>query len=116
MEPANDDTVVPFTAPALYDSLWSRVEACSHLSGDFQRIHWFVAGRATPNAAWSIPCPSQVSCAGYWIAPDTIVLARWYALYDEASHFRTVRHEMLHDLLQGDAEHQSPLWKVCQLD
>jgi hypothetical protein len=33
--------------------------------------------------------------------------------YEE--HEPTVRHEMLHDLLEGDALHEEPAWILCEL-
>ena len=47
---------------------------------------------------------------GVWTPPHQITLVRGYE-----DNEITVRHEMLHDLLEGDSEHRSPLWTECDL-
>lgn len=106
-----------FDPPPFYGDLWAIVESCSGSSGDWYLIHWFLVGQATESSAVIVNlCPEAPGgCAGRWDPPHDVYLNRWYALYDQASNFWTVRHEMLHDLLQGDPSHTSPSWKACRL-
>ena len=73
----------------------TKTQACSGLSGDFDRVDWsLVAGH-------SFPCASG-NCAGHWEPGHRIYLAEDFAMNE-----MVVRHEMLHDLL-GRAGHPDP--------
>lgn len=92
-EPAN---AVEFAPPSVYVELWTEVEACSRVSGDFQLLHWFVVLGSDDQFS----CPQHGgSCGGWWEFPHEIYLAE-PEVHNAATHYRTVRHEMLHDLLQ----------------
>ena len=91
-DPGDDS---PMTPPAVYREWWAKTEACSGLSGDFDRVEWsLVAGH-------SFPCASG-NCAGHWEPGHRIYVAQDFVLNE-----MVVRHEILHDLL-GRAGHPDP--------
>ncbi|MDH3223200.1 MAG: hypothetical protein OEO23_05750 [Gemmatimonadota bacterium] len=94
--------VEPYDPLPEYVDFWSRTEACSGLSGEVGLIEWF---RAT-----SITSKGQIS-RGLWEPPHKITVLRGLEA-DE----RTVRHEMLHDLIGGDPTHRLPAWAECDLE
>jgi hypothetical protein len=91
-DPGNDS---PLTPPAVYREWWAKTEACSGLSGDFDRVRWSVV------AGHSFACSSG-KCAGHWEPGHDIYIAQ-----DWTANEMVVRHEMLHDLL-GRAGHPDP--------
>ena len=95
-----------FTPPPVYRTLWDSVEACSSLRGDFALVRWF----AVPGAL--IPY-GGVDANGVWKPRHNIYLSEDAAFSSAAGYF-TVRHEMLHDLMQGGADH-SPVFRRCGL-
>jgi hypothetical protein len=94
----NKEPLVPLPE---YDEWWAATESCSERTGDMYAIQWFTALTITGD---------HVVARGLWTPPHQIVLVRGYE--DEEV---TVRHEMLHDLLAGDSDHESPLWDACGL-
>ena len=73
-----------------YWSWWQQTEQCSGITGDMNRIQWFVV----PSYFQS----PKGETGGYWEPAHTIYLAGMFT--DDSI---MVRHEMLHDLLQtGD--------------
>ena len=93
----------PMTAPAIYRDWWGRTEACSGLSGDFDRIEWQVV----PGS--SFPC-STGRCVGHWQSSHQIWIAGDYVENEMA-----VRHEMLHDLLGRSGHPDPPFGSPCPL-
>jgi len=91
-DPAGDQ---PMAAPDVYRTWWAKTEACSGLTGDFDRVQWEVV----PGASFTC---SSGHCAGHWESDHRIWIAGEY-LNNEM----VVRHEMLHDLL-GHSGHPSP--------
>jgi hypothetical protein len=91
----------PFQPLPIYAEWWAATESCSGLTGDLSRIEWFTALSIQADA---------VIARGVWTPPHQVILVRGY----EESEI-TVRHEMLHDLLDGDSEHVSPQWDACGL-
>ena len=85
-----------------YRGWWETVEACSSRSGDFDRVRWYEADEMVIRGK---------SVLGFWEPPHDITISN--ALKEEAS---IVRHEMLHDLLTGDVEHEQGAWSACGLD
>lgn len=77
-----------FNPPPVYADLWQQVEACSGTTGDWHRITWFAVATEqfdTPEG-WAM---------GRWQPAHTIYLS------DAGQRtYRTIKHEMLHDLLQ----------------
>lgn len=95
-----------FDPPPVYRTLWQEVEDCSGLHGDFDRVRWFVFPQSF---FW---CGDE-TCAGVWHVPHDIYLSE-VAQSDSGGHYFTVRHEMLHDLLAGGADHP-PVFSTCGL-
>lgn len=76
----------------VYRELWDRVETCSGLSGKMSRVQWFVV------PGYEIEC-NGLSCSGLWVSPHKIYLSE-SIVHDSLRDYSTVRHEILHDLLQ----------------
>lgn len=95
-----------FDPPRVYRNLWQEVEDCSGLLGDFDRVRWFVVPESF---FW---CGDE-TCAGLWRSPHDVYLSE-VAQSDSGGHYFTVRHEMLHDLLAGGADHP-PVFSGCGL-
>jgi hypothetical protein len=98
---------VPLDPLPVYRDLWAQVESCSRLTGDFNRVRWFVIPDTT------FRCGTIDGCAGAWMPPHSIYLSE-PAVRDSLSNYRTVQHEMLHDLLGGGADHP-PVFGDCLL-
>lgn len=90
-------------APAVYREWWDKTEACSGLSGDFDRVEWLVV------PGYSFPCSSG-QCAGHWERGHQIYVADEWKLNE-----MVVRHEMLHDLLDGGGHPNPPFGEGCPL-
>jgi hypothetical protein len=86
---------------AIYAQWWVATEACSGRTGEFADITWFSAAAISSNESFAV---------GLWRPPHEIVIVRGYE-EDE----RTVRHEMLHDLIGGDPGHDDSAWLACEL-
>lgn len=80
------------------EQLYSEVIACSGLPT-----------RPMP-AIYTIPPEEMPCCAGLW-TPGGIYLAD----SPEGRATFTLRHELLHHLLEGDPHHQHPAWQACGL-
>lgn len=93
----------PMEAPAVYREWWAETESCSGLSGDFERIEWLVV------PGYSFDCSSG-QCAGHWRDGHRIYLAEEWMLNE-----MVVRHEMLHDLMNGGGHPNPPFGKGCPL-
>ena len=93
----------PMEAPAVYREWWAKTEACSGLSGDFERVEWQVVVGET------FDCKSG-QCVGHWQPSHHIYIAEPY-LENEM----VVRHEMLHDLLNGGGHPNPPFGEGCPL-
>ncbi|MEQ9397730.1 MAG: hypothetical protein RJQ04_01050 [Longimicrobiales bacterium] len=98
---AGVDDREPFDPPPFYATWWDATRTCSGIDGAFGRITWFLASAITGDG---------LVARARWTPPHEIVIVRGYET-DE----RTVRHEMLHDLLTGDRGHASPSWDGCDL-
>jgi hypothetical protein len=99
-DPGDDSPMAP---PAVYREWWARTEACSGLSGDFDRVQWSVV------AGHGFPCASG-SCAGHWEPGHRIYLAEDWTMNE-----MVVRHEMLHDLLGRAGHPDPPFGNPCSL-
>lgn len=93
----------PMTAPDVYRVWWDKTEACSGLSGDFDRVEWLVV----PGHGFTC---SSGQCAGHWESDHRIFIAQ-----DWAQNEMVVRHEMLHDLLGRPGHPNPPFGKGCPL-
>lgn len=86
--------------PPPYLDHWARVESCSGLTGDFQRVRWFLVGSF----------PDGEGILGQWNSRHEITLRVDVWLAGDV-----VQHEILHDLLNGDMRHEDEAWDVCEL-
>jgi hypothetical protein len=93
----------PLAPPDVYRAWWAKTEACSGLSGDYERVRWEVV----PGP--SFPCSSG-ACAGHWQSDHTIWIAGDY-LENEM----VVRHEMLHELIGRSGHPDPPFGQGCHL-
>ena len=91
----------PFDPPVTYAAWWTATETCARASGQLDRIEWYLATSIVVDGALAF---------GAWTPPHEIVIVSGYET-DET----IVRHEMLHDLLEGDSEHRSGAWARCDL-
>ena len=91
---------VAITPPALYDTWWAEVEACSGTRGSMSGLSWFVTYRFRDGA----------DILGQWNGRREITLRS-----DVWLERLVVSHEILHDLLRGDAAHSDPSWEACGL-
>ena len=94
--------VEPYAPLPEYVEFWSETESCSERSGELELIRWFTAVAISSGPGIT---------RGLWEPPHDITVLS--GLEEDE---RTVRHEMLHDLLRGDPGHQSPSWEACGLE
>ena len=94
---------VPLTPPAVYREWWDKTQACSGLTGDFDRLTWSVIEGS------SFSCSSG-HCAGHWSKDHHIFLAGDWVM-DEM----VVRHEMLHELIGRPGHPAPPFGQGCPL-
>ena len=92
--------VVPFTPPAQFLTWWDEVQDCSHETGDFTLIDWFLANGFAAGA----------EVVGQWSPPHSITFRHGFERMENV-----VKHEMLHDLLRGDKFHDEWAWIQCRL-
>ena len=93
----------PLDPPAVYRTWWERTEACSGLSGNFDRIDWMIV----PGGSFS--CPSG-QCVGRWEPGSKIYLAEEWQMHE-----MVVRHEMLHALMRRSGHPNPPFGHGCPL-
>lgn len=98
--PVDDFRMPVEEPPPLYRSLWADVEACSGLTAPFEAVDWYL----TP------AFPEDGAILGQWNDRGEIIL-RWDTRFSRV----VVKHEILHELLEGDREHRSPAWRACDL-
>jgi len=92
-----------FEPPPEYVTYWRSVEDCVGKTGNFDRLRFYVSD--------SLPCPDyRWGCRGYWVEPHDIYLVRSVSMQSPI-----VRHEMIHDLLQGGG-HPSRFFPRCEVD
>jgi hypothetical protein len=93
----------PWEPPAVYQEWWGKTEACSGLSGNFDRVDWMIV----PGP--SFRCSSG-NCVGHWGPEHKIFIAS-----DWAQHEMVVRHEMLHELMRRSGHPSPPFGTGCPL-
>ncbi len=94
-------------APSEYQEWWARTEACSGITGDFDRIEWFVV-----QGAQTFPTASGPK-VGLWSHSNQgvrIIVAEGYAENE-----LVVRHEMLHALLDREGHPAEYFQQRCGL-
>jgi hypothetical protein len=97
---AGSESIEP---PGVYREWWDKTESCSGLSGDFERVEWLVV------PGYSFECSSG-QCAGHWRRGHQIYIAQDWMMNE-----MVVRHEMLHDLLNGGGHPNPPFGEGCPL-
>lgn len=103
---ACDDTVgvedirVPLEPKGIYPMVWGEMMACSDRTRLFTGVRWFQAPYF----------PGHPDLLGQWNSRREITL-RSDVLFDQ----EVVAHEILHDLLRGDALHEDPAWDACDV-
>ena len=93
----------PWEPPAVYRQWWAATEACSGLSGPFDRVEWMVV------PGESFECGSG-QCVGHWDPGHRIFLASEWT-----GHEMVVRHEMLHELMRRSGHPDPPFGNGCPL-
>jgi hypothetical protein len=93
----------PWEPPAVYREWWAATEACSGLSGNFERVEWMVV------PGESFACGSG-QCVGHWDPGHKIFIAS-----DWTGHEMVVRHEMLHELMRRSGHPDPPFGNGCPL-
>ena len=89
--------------PEVYRTWWTATEACSGLSGSFDRIEWMIV------PGESFDCDSG-QCVGHWTRDHKIYIAsNW------KDHEMVVRHEMLHELMRRSGHPNPPFGQGCPL-
>ena len=113
--PTSPEGAVPLSRPAVYAEWWQDVEQCAGVTGDMDRINWYVVPCAEGETGFRCDVTADGVCAGEWRAPHVIELAGPNRIFPEgyADDEWTVKHEMLHDLL-GRPDHP-PAFKNCHL-
>jgi hypothetical protein len=100
LDPAGSE---PWEPPAVYREWWAATEACSGLSGSFDRIEWMIV------PGESFECTSG-RCVGHWDPGHKIFIAS-----DWVEHEMVVRHEMLHELMRRSGHPDPPFGQGCPL-
>lgn len=92
-----------YEPPRIFNCWWQQVEAASGIErGDYQSVSW----RTVPGGGWWSETLGRELQGLYLIATETIYLAERY-VDNEA----LIKHEILHVLLQGDPDHEHPLFR-----
>jgi len=100
VDPAND---IPLDPPPVYREWWAKTEACSGLSGDFDRLTFSTIEGP------SFSCSSG-QCAGHWRNDHHIFLAGDWAMDEINGAAR-----MLHDLIGRPGHPAPPFGEGCPL-
>ena len=87
-------------APAVYATWWSEVAACLGMSDEgFERVAWYKVGDEHV-----FQTPDFGLASGRWVPPHEIYIAFVHLQTPEV-----VKHEMIHDMLQGGQHDDTPL-------
>lgn len=97
---AVDEVRFSIVPPDAYAEHYAEAEACSGLTGDFERVKWF----------WTMTFPGQAGTVGQW-NPRREITILWRFRFDR----RVIVHEALHDLLGGDKDHSDRAWDDCDV-
>lgn len=94
------DHTVPMTPPSVYATWWAEVEAEAGLDRPAREVSWYLVRGGLFRSRDGTPT------SGRWIPDGRIYLAEGWELFEP-----NVKHEMLHELLQGDPGHKHPLFR-----
>jgi len=86
--------------PEVYSKWWRDVMRDAGIQRDVSHVRWFTV---RGGMFWSER--DGAMSAGRWIPDGRIYIAEGWELNEP-----TVKHEMLHELLQGDSNHEHPLF------
>ena len=78
----------------------AEMEECTGITGDFDHITWYTF----PDR---FECDAFGTCSGVW---------NDHGIYLQEANMRNpvlVKHEIIHELLHGNASHDSPAWPAC---
>jgi hypothetical protein len=90
----------PFEAPVIYDAWWIELFDELETERDVARVRWFeVAG-----GPWYSERYDAV-VGGIWVSDGRIYIAEGYTTVKSL-----VKHEMIHEILQGDRGHAHPIF------
>jgi hypothetical protein len=90
------------TPPDSYAAWYRQTEECTGQTGDFDRVRWF----SVPHDRWWDPLWEQYAI-GTWRAPHDI-----YVSIDHLDDHQVIKHEIVHDLLQGGRTFD-PRFELC---
>lgn len=90
VDPKLPDDAELFTPPPVYSTWWQMTEACSAQTGSLDAVTWYRTDREVHDAR------TGEVVAGYWTAGSNRIVLNGAVLMSGG----TVRHEMLHALLQ----------------
>ena len=96
-------TIEPLEVTAQVVAWWGEAEECAGVEGDIEHVTFLKV--TAPLDGPQFPCFDGLSCNGAWIPPDSILIST--LLVDNA---RTVKHEMLHQLL-GRLQHTEEFFR-----
>jgi len=103
-QPELPNGAVAFSPPPVYTEWWRQVEECAQRNAPLTRVTWF----EVPNASFFVYKGEQFD-AHWWEYNHWIVLASAYT--NDAV---TVRHEMLHDLLNEGGHPPDMFHEKCK--
>jgi hypothetical protein len=99
--------VTPLEPPPIYRTWYAEVEACVRdlditpsPFADYDRLVWFTY-------VDGLEC-GRLNCSGLWKTDGRVYIRS--ALVNRVD---VVKHEILHEILHGDADHSRPPWEVC---
>lgn len=92
------------TPPPAYGLWWQMTMSCSGLSGDLERVQWYIQPGVR---SLEIPGEPDTNLGGYWISSGNRILLTEAAVDDG----ELVRHEMLHALLRGRGQHPKEFFR-----
>lgn len=91
----------PVVAHDAWKPIWADMQACTGITGTFDRLHVYRSANGTLNG----------TALGAWAAPHNIYLVDYVF---ETDFTTIVLHEMIHDLIGvSDPHHLNPLWQKC---
>lgn len=91
-----------FAPPAIYQTWWSDVEACSGKTGDFSAVSWY---RVSADSFVVAGEPVD----GYWYGDGNRIVI----LSKDTFSARLVHHESLHAILKSGAHDSIPWFTTC---
>ena len=92
-----------FSPPAVYSTWWNMTQACSGLTGSLQAVTWYKTDQVVHDVN------SGDVVLGYWLAAGNRIVLTTASVTDGG----TVRHEMLHALLQAKGHPRSQFLGKC---